>query len=283
MTNHGDTSIPGYAHPKCFARALCECSAKTNDEHYVSDTALTKISRGKSTIFVQNLGFQDRNVIEEKGIASLTSRILCKFHNNRLSKYDAEGGKLALAMDQIDEHAGLNGWPIDAHFVNGDLIERWMLKTLCGGIYSGNFLVPPEDSLRGTVPPPEWLHILWKDAELPAKHGLYLKAPMQAGVMTTSKTQLGYLPLFSLDASIAGLRMWLFGFEFTLLMADVQPGQKTEFDESLYRPEGLLIEKCSKQLVFRWKDGHQSEPLMMKFLSRTWVHEGPPDPQGKAG
>jgi hypothetical protein len=176
-------------------------------------------------------------------------------------------------MDQIDEHAGTSGWPIEPHFVDGDLIERWMLKTLCGGIYSGNFLVPPEDSLRGMLPPPEWLNILWKGADLPPKQGLYLKAPMEAGVMTTSKTQLGYLPLFSLDRSIAGLRMWLFGFEFTLLMANLPLGQKTEFDEALYRPEGLLIAGCNKQLVFRWKGGHQSGPLAMQLLSRTWVHE----------
>jgi hypothetical protein len=98
MAGEGNKSVPGYENPKCFARGLCECSAKVDDEHYVSDTALTKIARGQSTIFVQNLGFQDRNVLEERGISSLTSRILCKYHNNSLSKYDTEGGKLALAM-----------------------------------------------------------------------------------------------------------------------------------------------------------------------------------------
>ncbi len=213
------------------------------------------------------------DAFEERGISSLTSRILCKYHNNSRSKYDTEGGKLARAMDQIDEHAGASGWPIEPHFVDGDLIERWMLKTLCGGIYSGNFLVPPEDSLRGMLPPPEWLNVLWKGADLLPKQGLYLKAPMEDGVMTTSKTQRGYLPLFSLDGLIAGLRMWLFGFEFTLLMANLPSGQKTEFDEALYRPEGLLIAGCNKPLVFRWKGGHQSGPLVMQFLSRTWVHE----------
>lgn len=273
MKNHGNKSIPGHANPKCYARELCECSAKVDDEHYVSDTALTKIVKGKTTVFVQNLGFQDRNVSEERGIDKLTSRILCKYHNSTLSKYDAEGGNLAHAMDQLDENAGTPGWPIDARAIDGDLIERWMLKTLCGGIYSGNFLVPPEDSLRGQVPPPAWLNVLWKGAGLPPKHGLYLKSPKDGEVMTTSKYQLAYLPLFSADSLICGLKMWLFGFEFTLLLSDLRPEIKTEFDDALYRPEGILIAGCPKQVVFRWKNGHHSGPLLLQFLSSAWVNE----------
>lgn len=76
MADAGDRSIPGYANPKCYAKALCECSAKVDDEHYVSKNALEKIAREKHDLRPESW-LSGTGVMEEKGISSLTSRVLC--------------------------------------------------------------------------------------------------------------------------------------------------------------------------------------------------------------
>ena len=50
MADAGDKSISGYANPKCYAKAVCECSAKVDDEHYVSENALEKITQPEGYI-----------------------------------------------------------------------------------------------------------------------------------------------------------------------------------------------------------------------------------------
>lgn len=136
------------------------------------------------------------------------------------------------AFEVIHECAGNKTAPVEHFFVDGDLIERCFLKTLCGGLYSGNFLVPPEDKLRGIEPPREWIDVLYKGAELTEPQGLYLKQLQDGEVIETSKFQLSIIPLFSADEKVCGLLMWLYGFEFTLLLCGLQPGVKTQFDES---------------------------------------------------
>lgn len=54
----GRQSKPGFGHPRCFARALLECSTEIDQEHYVPETSLLAITHGKESIFVRNLGSQ---------------------------------------------------------------------------------------------------------------------------------------------------------------------------------------------------------------------------------
>ena len=120
--------VPGFKNPKCFARSLGGCCVKINLEHYVSEGILKLIHGrfGEETdiVPVQNLAFQPRNVLEEKGIGSLTAHILCVVHNGLLSKFDLVGKAMFEAMDALNDKSLDARRPQVSCRIDGDGLER---------------------------------------------------------------------------------------------------------------------------------------------------------------
>jgi hypothetical protein len=56
--------------------------------------------------------------------------------------------------------------------IDGDRLERWMLKTLSGGLYSGK-LWPDLAAWQGKQPLIEWLEELYGLREIPRGQGLF--------------------------------------------------------------------------------------------------------------
>jgi len=160
MTAHRDRSQPvlGYENPACYARALGGCCQQVDGEHYISKAILEhipdrEIPKSKS-VLVQNLSFQKQpDSLQHIGVNSLTENILCKVHNNLLSKYDAEGLLMYKVMDAIDDETRTPIRKTSVHIVNGDLLERWMLKSFIGGLYGASLRVPEGETTRGASPP----------------------------------------------------------------------------------------------------------------------------------
>ena len=119
--------IPGetsFQHPDCYMNLLSDCSGDISREHYVSKIILEGISA--KTVQIKGPTFLQG---EEKtiGIANLTSKILCKYHNNSFSVLDSESGRLFERLKQIYKR---NHDCSSFSIFSGHDIELWLLKTL---------------------------------------------------------------------------------------------------------------------------------------------------------
>ena len=138
----------------CWASRLNDCCDNTSREHLISASLFPK----SNTIFVQGFHWC-QNEVKEIGLASLTSKILCKHHNNNLSELDTAAGHafnnfeyIAKLMTEASENK--ERFKVKETHVNALLLERWLLKTLINVCYeqkqligNGNELGIPDDTL----------------------------------------------------------------------------------------------------------------------------------------
>ena len=249
------------ANPKCYAAQLGGCSAQISNEHYISDAILRLVSEDKRSVLVRNLTFQRRNILEPKGISSLVAKVLCVNHNSELSRFDIAGLEMFDAMDQIDSAAGEYGSsPIPIH-VNGDDFERWMLKALCGGLFSGNLPVAGK-SHKAVNPPMEWIKILCVSARFPTGCGLYVRAGTPGVVFETEPSVFRVAAEFDADNRVVGFKVLIFNFEFLLLLAPVQADRMATLQHCVYRPSALNFQGADgshRKIQFQWRDGSTDE------------------------
>lgn len=244
-----------FQHPECFARALGGCSQKISGEHYVSKSLLELVENraGKisKSVRVEGLAFQKPGILQSIGVASLVGNILCEAHNSCLSPLDVAGTGLFTALDRLNDAAGEPTLPDQVLHVDGDRLERWMLKTLCGGLYAGAFGLLQGESMKGECPPVEWLEILYQDAEFPACQGIYY---MPSEKVTADPVVFRVAPLLATEHNVViGFQIWFFGFHFVLLLARLTPGVPTLLDTAAYRPAGLRAVGSNTRIRFDWR------------------------------
>ena len=129
-------------------------------EHPLSRELLKRVDQElgvlSGEVEIRNLAFQKPGVSERFGVGNLESKILCAHHNSSLSPFDSE---ILVAFDAFEKlHYAAAGCDIAAepiYNVDGDLLERFMLKALCGGLYAGLF--PVEEAANEGRPAPIWL------------------------------------------------------------------------------------------------------------------------------
>lgn len=114
----------------CWAQSLGDCGEESSKEHIVS-AALWE----GSEIHVE--GFKwCKTEAKTVSIASLTSKILCKHHNNALSPLDAAAAQAFATLRRATALANERGqatkrrWPVLRLEIEEPwLLERWFLKT----------------------------------------------------------------------------------------------------------------------------------------------------------
>jgi len=262
-----------YQHSGCYARALGDCSPEISDEHYVSEGLLRLIYGrfGEESEIVEGvnlaLPFWKPGVSKKLTIGRLKEPILCKAHNSRLSQFDTTSRAMFVAMDRLNESAGDTSRPAASHRVDGDELERWMLKTLCGGLYSGRFPLPPGVSRIGICSPTVWLDMLYNGAKLQDGLGLYYVYRRSDDLVTADRHVFKLKVLLSRDEKIVrGMRLWFFGFQFMLLMRHFTPDDPPDFDDASYRPAGIREIGTGSQVEFTWVDGTGSEEVVVTSL-----------------
>ncbi|MBA4191774.1 MAG: hypothetical protein C0467_27660 [Planctomycetaceae bacterium] len=260
---NGNPCPPG-GNPKCFAQHLGECEGEIEKEHPVSECVLLAVSGGKSTIFVRGRPSQKEGEVREIPIPNIVSHVLCAKHNRALTDFDAAGGKFAEGMEAMNALLGDTKASFDTFEVDGDALERWMLKVLYGAVFGGDTKLPDNAKSKGILPPIEGLRILYKGESFPPGQGLYL-LPGPPGANATDELELGREPLMSADGNIAGMRFVFYGFNFVLLVANVHPDHASKLDDWMYRPKGITIRGCNKLLRFKWKTGAYSDTHLV-----TW-------------
>jgi hypothetical protein len=241
---------------KCFLDGYGECDGKLTGEHYISRTVLESISKGKMKIPIGGLSWQPESTLQEIGIGSLESNILCYKHNSGLSPLDALAGQFYRYLDGVDK----NPADVEDHFqVDGESIERWFLKVLCGLVKSS--------SIRGCSFKDEWLQIL-TGKDWPELWGLYVPAPTDSQILNNEfYVELKVNPetneILAADFRVAGV---------PFVMVFGTPGSPNSFGE--YRPRGLIFELPlgEKRLEFIWKQESERAIIYKKVGTTKESH-----------
>ena len=267
---------PKSSHPECYARELGDCRGPVSREHVVTDTLLKEVwqgAKGGEVYGLPRICATPEDPVQI-GIKALTAKILCKGHNSDLSQFDAEIMKFFKAMERLvrSEH---DGEPAAQNsYVNGDFIERWMLKTLYNGLFSGNFGVPFIEDFTNQLPPENGLRTIYRDEPFPPGWGLYMSGDQ-------SRIDHHVLQVLAVGhpTGIVGLRMWLFGSLFTLVLTD-EHDVFPELATATYRPKKIVTAKTRNGIVFSWAGEFTDETLELR-MSETPFKDGSPRAAGE--
>lgn len=127
----------GYSNPKCYARILGDCSKKLSGEHFMSRCVLKILGNYHR---ISNVGwFKPETKFKELSIESMKAKVLCKKHNELLSYLDDEAERFFNEL--INAFKDYNKYNLyHKTTINGDYLERWMLKIFFGALSSGYLL-----------------------------------------------------------------------------------------------------------------------------------------------
>ncbi len=231
-----ETTIPplpktGYSNPKCYASGLNDCSDEISKEHFLSKSVVKLINIKGKKMKISGPKWIPDNTEMYIGINSLGSKTLCRRHNSSLHTLDDVGKKFVefLIAPTLSKKIS---------FINGDEIERWMLKILCGQIAS-NWHQPHTDNWKPSL---KWLDVLFSNNPTPLQYGLYLIS----GKITQKFHQIGTWILTQENSSEPnGLLFIVAGYIFVFFIDNIngQLFKKIKGDGMTinYRPECIII------------------------------------------
>ena len=224
----------GYAHPKCYAKGLNDCSAEITREHYVSKSLLVKFG---DNFMVNGFPWIAPGEARKLTDTAMRSWILCKRHNNALSPLDSMVEGLWDALKVTQQLSSIGVASFDGH----DL-ERWAIKVLLGMMVSGNVRAP--DGTRGRLPidnvPIEYVRILFSEEDLIPERGFWYTGKYPEGAradgigvwlrsLLNADGSIG--DVYAVDVNILGLH-WT-----TTIMAPLDTTNIPRW----YRPRGFRL------------------------------------------
>lgn len=206
----------------CYAAELRGCSGPLSLEHYVSKATLHVLAGASDTVRIDGIAPN-----KPVGINSFGANILCKTHNEALSRLDERGTGFFEALRHHSSFSELANPPFLAAF-NGYDVERWLLKILIGLAYR---VLP--NTKKSWEPPLWWLRVLYGKKDLPRGRGLVLSS--RIGETLSDDGRLGVRPLYDAKSGApAGISVVIAGLEFTLVLSAI-----VSTSASIYRPGSL--------------------------------------------
>ena len=238
----------------CWASKLNDCCDNFSREHLISASLFPK----SNTIFVQGFHWC-QNEQKEIGLASLTSKILCKHHNNSLSQLDTAAGHAFNNFEYISKliaEANQNNGRFkvkDSH-VNALLLERWLLKTLINVCYEQKHLIGNSSELG--LPDENLVRICFGKSKFLDGAGMYIAA--NKGDWMGFGSHLNINPLIEeSENKVVGC---MFSFAGLLIFLWLMPEKlPNNFDWIKQRkPEWLNVQPSRpfKKMKFKIPSGH---------------------------
>jgi hypothetical protein len=247
--------MTGYAHPRCYARSLNDCSKNLTGEHYLTESLMLALAG--ASVWVRGFPWQTTTP-QRVGVANLQAKILCGRHNNVLSPLDAQAVRLFTAIRAFGEDIRDRAGGSQVKLFPGADIERWLLKVTLGLACSGNAQAPDgrrlilsEDLLWS------WSRTLFGRMGFPPTWGLYVRG----GIGETARLEPGQFWVGSLttDGELSGCLVSMAGVELVLAMHKVTGPTGAINNESIYRPNELLFSdpasKTERSLCIAWGGG----------------------------
>jgi hypothetical protein len=145
----------------CYASDLGDCAGGISREHYFSKAMTGAIPAKEFNMG----GFPWQKPGEFSSLTSdaLTAKVLCRKHNEALSPLDAVAGSFFRTVYASTRGGIQDLIPLDelCFEFDGRVIERWLLKVLCGVLASGNH----SGSNRSV--PRAWIEVLYERRSWP--------------------------------------------------------------------------------------------------------------------
>jgi hypothetical protein len=258
--------VTGKSNPKCYLRSTQNCSDKITREHYISRNVLASMEKN-GTSKISGTPWQAPQEFRIVSTESLTSKILCKRHNESLSALDSEAGRLIRTIGNYDR--GFNDVipRREMSLFCGEDLERWMLKTVCSMV--GGKQVGRGGVARDTEISEKWVSILLEDEDWPPGGGFYAALPSGA---TYHSSSFSFMPLtHSATGQVVAAQLILNGVSFYLMLG--RPDDPTAF--GVYRPRTLIFEQhaVEKFIEISWLDDTYEQHIR---FSRVGKYDGPP-------
>ena len=227
---------------RCYAKELRDCGNKISREHYVSASILNYLN-AEDGLAVKGFPWASSQFVRISPNA-LASKILCDRHNSVLSPLDSIADQLFRAFDERDVVG--DGRSLLCIF-NGNDIERWLLKILCGLVTSR--VIAPE-FLADLSIPDYWLRVLFMGAQLPDGQGLYVCK--SKGHHFSGPTGLAIRVILG-GGKLTGVGVTICGYELILSMNGF-PSRKFDGREFVYRPLEVYFAASGfeKSILFTW-------------------------------
>jgi hypothetical protein len=238
----------GIKNPRCYAAAFEDCSEKISREHFLSNGIL-KILNENGGLAVAGFPWLKIGVHKQITPANLVGNVLCERHNNALSPLDKVAIRFFKTFRQIEqEFVDEKTAEIERVFLfNGHDLERWMLKTLCGIVYSNNASTL-EEKITNWSPKITWLNMLFGIQKFQFGCGIYYEAKI--GEKRDLYQGVDFAPLLDQDNIVAGGIINLKEHSFILVMlSPPQEKSGTILEHSVYRPTELVIKKGKESMM----------------------------------
>ena len=233
----------------CFLSGFGDCRGKITGEHYISKNLLEALGEGKS-ISIGGLPWIPQGTLKSIGISSLVSNVLCEKHNSDLSYLDQEAGNFFRALDAADKNITLLPHVTK---ISGVLIERWLLKVLCG-------LVAPAKINHGIIPE-TWKSIL-NGKSWPPHWGVYV--PIPSTVIVLAKEFYIETSVHPITNEVLAALFRIAGVQFMLVLG--RPDHPASF--GTLRPRGLIfrsLNKVEKRIDLQWPVNSKKAVIFTKI------------------
>jgi hypothetical protein len=204
---------------KCWANSLGKCGKSLSGEHLVSKG----IFNGRK---FSVKGFQwCKDEFVQVGVNSITRKCLCDKHNNNLSPIDEEGIKFFNALDEIASFTvpGNTSDRLIQIQLDGNLIERWFLKTLINLSYGSDLQIGEFGEVKGR-PHKYLVDVAFGVTRFSDHLGLY--ALVFDGDKSPSYGNISITPFVNDKGFIGGCVYSFRGIDFFLSLVPAKPPKK---------------------------------------------------------
>jgi hypothetical protein len=253
-----------YSHSRCYANKTNNCSTKISSEHFISENILASLEQNKK-IKIAGLPWMERQTFNLLSRSNLASNILCTNHNELLSPYDTEAGNLHKAFIEFDADFNNKEVKDETRKFKGDLIEKWMLKTVCGLIASNQ--IAKNGTKQSILLKDIYIDILFGDKECPNLWGLYFKIPADNQIHKFNC--LSVLPMTANNEVKCG-EFWFNNFTFNFLLGN--PDQPDAWGihrvNKLHFTDGVAV----KTIEFEWDDAKCNKWVELKRVVASQEH-----------
>jgi hypothetical protein len=242
----------GSANPRCYARHLADCSLKMSAEHFKSSVILEKIRKDKRGVFITGVSWApDGKWVPPRRLAS---KVLCLRHNRSMSPLDKLAGALHSDLARITAACRTQAGVGTVVVYNGDNVERWLMKTLCGLIASGQARNSTGDPVSSQVHS-WWVDFLFGHSNLVTPLGMYV----DGRVGSLSKPASGRMAIAPISANgqVVGLDLEMQLLHCRLILQCFTEARGAIDSSSIRRPSYISWAHGSAEhrVNFRWSSG----------------------------
>jgi len=243
------TTDEPFAHPKCYARCLQNCSRKISGEHYFTHALLCKIGSDPRGIYLRGAPWQPSGTWIPPH--ALTAAVLCDRHNSQLSPLDEFASSLDDELVRIHKAVEADHVVPTVVRFHGPNLERWLMKSLCGFVAARPSVFGSHEA--GAPVPDAWVRYLFGESDLVAPAGVYL-SPKAGESRTVDPNGFTFTILRARD-ELSGLMVDMRLLRFTFISIAWQVTIRGVIDEaSIRRPWRISIRSGSttRCLDFDW-------------------------------